>query len=200
MKLKVPFYHQTTNLNCGPAALRMVVAYFDKDTGVDILEERTGIKEGKGTASIQIATAAAISGYKTDFYSKHVYFNEENLKHDFYKRYTDLAHQSKELVYEAKKAGVRIREETVTLDELLRDVGKNSVPIVLLDWNIVTEERDKGYHGHFVPVVGYDEENVYIHNHGFKKPMAFMPIKKKIFDEARRADGTDEDIVVVYRK
>lgn len=72
MRLEIPFFKQTNEVNCGPIALKMVLAYFGNDEGVDVLEARTGIKEGKGIYTIQIATAAASSGYKTCFYSKHI--------------------------------------------------------------------------------------------------------------------------------
>lgn len=197
MRLKVPFFQQTTPLNCGPAALKMVLDYFGRDMDIKFLEERTGIKEGKGISTIQIATAAASLGFKTDFFSKHILFNEENLKHEFYQKYAQ-ENQSEKWVKEAKAAGVNIQERTLSLGELLGFVKKDSVPIILLDWNIVKERKEKGYQGHFVPVVGYDEENIYIHNHGLNDTSEFMPVPRTIFDEARRADGTDEDILIVY--
>ena len=202
MKLNVPFYKQTTKLNCGPAALRMILTYFGKDPGIDILEKKTGIKEGKGIFTIQIATAAASLGYKTDFYSKHILFNEEHLKHEFYQKYADNMNleSSKKLVEEAKKAGVNVQEKTLSLEELLRFVNKERIPIVLLDWNVATGNREKGYQGHFVPVIGYDGKNIYVHNHGLKNPQESMPISRELFDEARKASGTDEDIVVIYKK
>ena len=46
MKIRVPFYKQTNPLNCGPSALKMVLAYFGKNIDIKILEEKTGIKEG----------------------------------------------------------------------------------------------------------------------------------------------------------
>ena len=201
MRLKIPFYKQTSSLNCGPIALRMILAYFGKDEGTDVLKARTGIKEGKGISTIQIATAAASSGYRTDFYSKHILFNEENLKHEFYQKYRDMdLEQSKKWVEDAKAAGVKIQERTLSLEGLLGFVTKDSVPIILLDWNIVKARKEKGYQGHFVPIVGFDEQNVYIHNHGLNDTQEFMPVPKKIFDEARKTEGTDEDIVIVYRK
>jgi len=201
MRLEVPFFKQTSPLNCGPMALRMVLAYLGKDEGADILEERTGIKEGKGISTIQIATAAASLGYKTDFYSKHILFNEENLKHEFYKKYSDMdLEQSEKWVEDAKAKGVNIQERTLSLGEILGFVTKDSVPIVLIDWNIIKDRKEKGYQGHFVPVVGYDKQNVYIHNHGLNDTKEFMSVKKDLFDEARKADGTDEDVVVVHRK
>ena len=200
MRLEVPFYKQTTKLNCGPAVLRMVVAYFDQDLGLEVLEQRTGIKEGKGISTIQIATAATLLGYKTDFFSKHIYFNEENLKLEFYQKYSDAIQQSKQVVEEARKAGVRLEERGMSLEELLKNVSNDSIPIVLLDWNVVKGTREKGYQGHFVPVVGYDSENVYVHNHGLTNPTPFLPIKREIFEEARKAQGTDEDIIIIHRK
>lgn len=201
MKLKIPFYKQTNPFNCGPTALRMVLAYFGKDKEVNILEERTGAKEGKGICTIQIATAAASLGYRTDFYSKHILVNEENLKLGFYQKYIDLnLAQSKKLLEEAKIAGVKIQERTLSLEEILRFVTKDSVPIILLDWNIVRAKREKGYQGHFVPIVGFDKKNVYIHNPGLNDSQEFMPVTRRTFDEARKSKGTDEDIVIVYKR
>jgi uncharacterized protein YvpB len=201
MKLEVPFYKQTTPLNCGPVALRMVLLYFGKAIDIKLLEEKTGIKKGKGISTIQIATAAAALGYKTNFYSKSILFNEEYLKLDFYKKYSDMnLDLSKRLVEKAKKAGVNIQERTLSLEKILKFVSKNSIPIVLLDWNIVKGKKEKGYHGHFVPVVGYNNQNVYVHNHGLNNPQEFMPISRKVFNEARKAKGTDEDIIIIHRK
>lgn len=101
MKLNIPFYKQTTKFNCGPTTLRMVIAYFDKDIGLEILEKRTGIKKGKGILSIQIATVASLLGFQTDFFSKHIYFNKKNLKLKFYQKYSDIIQQSKQLVQKA---------------------------------------------------------------------------------------------------
>ncbi|MBI2670549.1 C39 family peptidase [Candidatus Woesearchaeota archaeon] len=40
MRLEVPFYQQTKHVNCGPSALRMIISYFDKDPGIEVLEEK----------------------------------------------------------------------------------------------------------------------------------------------------------------
>ncbi len=200
MRLEVPFYKQTTKLNCGPVALRMVLAYFGEDLSLEILEQKTGIQERKGISTVQIATAAALSGYKTDFFSKHIYFNEENLKLEFYQKYSDAVQQSKQVVEDAKNAGVNMEERGMSLEELLERVNEKSVPIILLDWNIVKGTRENGYQGHFVPVVGYDNENIYVHNHGLDNPTPFLQIKREVFEEARKANGTDEDILFIHRK
>ncbi len=201
MKLNVPFYKQTTSLNCGSSALRMVLAYLDKDLGLEILEEKIGVKEGKGVSTIRLAIASASLGYKTDFYSKHVLFNENNINLDYYKQYGEMnLRESEILIKKAKEEGVNIQEKSLSLEELLKMVKEKSVPIILLDWNMVLGKKEEGYQGHFVPIVGYDNENVYVHNHGFNNTQKFFSINKLIFDKARRAKGTDEDIVVIYAK
>lgn len=191
MRLEIPFFKQTSPQNCGPTALRMVLAYFGKDEGVDILETRTGIKKGKGSFAIQIAVAAAVSGYTADFYSKHILFNEE--------KFSCLwSSERLKWMVDAKAAGVNIQEKTLSLEELLGYVKKDSIPIILLDWNTVKSRKEKGYQGHFVPVVGFDEQNVYVHSHGLNEPKEFMPITRNIFDKARKE--AYEDTVIVYKK
>ena len=105
---------------------------------------------------------------------------------------------SKRLVEEAKNAGVNVHEKTLVLKKILGFLTENSIPIVLVDWNVIINKKEKGYQGHFVPVVGYDNQNVYVHDPEEQK--GFKAVQRNIFDKARKADGTDEDIVVVYRK
>ena len=199
MKLDIPFYKQTSLLNCGPNALRMVVSYFNEDKGIDFLEKETGIKKDKGIFTIQIATGAASLGYNVEFYSKQILFDEEYLKMDFYKKYADInTDESVRLIQEAKEKGVKVFERKLELNEILSKLNKDCVPIILLDWNIITGKN--GYQGHAVPIVGYDEENIFVHNAGLNRNEAFFPIKKELFDLARKSSGTDEDIVFINRK
>jgi hypothetical protein len=201
MRLAIPFFRQTSKLNCGVAALRMVLAYFGKCYEAKVLEARIGIKEGKGISTIQIEIAAASLGYRADFYSKHILFRKENMKHEFYQKYRDIdLEKSKKLLEDAKSAGVNIQEKALSLKEILESVTKDSVPIVLIDRNVVKARRENGYQGHFVPIVGFDEKNVYIHNSELDDSQEFVLVQKRTFDEARKAEGTDEDVVIIHRK
>ena len=201
MKLEVPFFKQTDQLNCGTYALKMVLAFLGEDLGIGVLDERAGVKEGKGSYTIQIAIATTSLGHRTCFYSKNISFNEENFKLDFYKKYSPLdLQQSQQLIEKGKAAGIHIQQRTLSLEELLSFVSEDSIPIVLIDWNVIRNRRERGYHGHFVPIVGFDEQNVYMHNHGLNDPQEFMQVKKEILDKARREQGTDEDVVIIYRK
>jgi hypothetical protein len=201
MKLDVPFFPQTSKVNCGPMALRMALAYLDNDPGIEKVEEAVGIREGKGVSTIELALASAKLGFKTKLFTKHLGFNEENRKLEFYNKYIDTTEErSNKLLVDAKNAGIGLLEKTLGIEEVLGHVSKDSLVIVLMNWNVVKGEEGNGYQGHFVPVIGFDEENVYVHNQGRKNPEANLAITREVFDKARKSAGTDEDIVVVYRK
>lgn len=198
MRINVPFIPQTANMNCGPAALRMVFSFFDKDYAMPELENACGLENGKACGTIQMAIAAAKLGFKAELYSTSLEFNKDNLEEEFYKEYggEDLMEQSLQFFEDARELGVVFKEISITLDELFMLVSPESVPIVLVDWNVIS---GKGgiYQGHFLSVVGYDEKYVYVHNSGPQDAREFLPIEKEIFDKARKAKGTDEDILVI---
>lgn len=202
MRLRVPFYKQTNPFNCGQFALKMVSAYFGNNVDLKVLDEKMDAKEGKGISTIKIALAATSLGYKTELYSKYIEFNPENLKLDFYKKYggKEVQQQSEALVKKAKLAGVKMYQKELSIKEVLKFVKNNSVPIILVDWNIIINKPEKGYQGHFVPIVGYDEKYVYVHNQGFGTSKKFLRIDKNTFDKARKVKGTDEDILVIYNQ
>ena len=199
VKLDVPFYQQTTNLNCGPTALKMAFEFLGKKFDIEHISASCGIKEGKGVSSVRLALGAAKLGFKATFLSKALFFNPDHQQLAFYQNYGDVdVAESKKLVDEANAAGARLEERTIPLAELLKHVTPSSVPVVLLDWNKVTS-TPKGYLGHFVPVVGFDNESVFVHNQGFANPTAFLKIPRAVFDDARTAQGTDEDVLIVSR-
>jgi uncharacterized protein YvpB len=200
MKIEIPFVKQENHSDCGIISLKMVLDYYGENVSIKKLEEFTIKKENKGLYSIQIAIAAAKLGYNADFYSKSINFNEEHLKKDFYKKYSDEnpTEQSLKFINEAKSLGVNIEEKRLSLQEIIELISTDSIPIILLDFNIVMAKE--GYHGHFVPIVGYDDENIFVHDPGLNNPKAFLKINKKTFDNSRKSDGTDEDLVVIYRK
>ena len=179
----------------------MVLEYFGKEYGLKFLEERCNLEEGLAVWTTDIATAAASLGYGVEFYSKHVSFNPKNLELDYYKESAKCDWSgSEERHSRATNAGVKITEKSLSLEEVLNYVGGDSIPIVLLDWDIVGENGEKGYLGHFVPIVGYDEKNVYVHNQSLRGGVEFMAIERELFDKSRKSQGTDEDLIVIYRK
>ncbi|MBI4181582.1 MAG: peptidase C39 family protein [Candidatus Aenigmarchaeota archaeon] len=192
MRLQVPFYRQTTPLNCGTAALRMACSFLGKDLAQ---EQLVGIRPGQGISAIRLALAAARQGFPTLFVSTHLGFNPHLMQLPFYQQHgdTDAAAYDR-LAEEARSAGVRMEERSLSLRELLGFLGE-SIPIVLVDWNVV--RRRAGYQGHFLPVVGFSPGEVLVHQHGLDEPQAFLPVPRTTFWKAWTAEGTDQEAVVV---
>ena len=199
MKISVPFYKSKKDIDCGPSALRMALAYFgERYTLKKISQEERQINTGL-VWSVGIARASKILGFPTKFIST-TNFSHEESDIDYYKKYSNNKAKIilRELSEEIKKIGVDVQEKNMTLEELLSYVSKNSIPIVLVNWYIIAGKD--GFSGHFVPVTGYDEENVYIHNPGIASAMPYLPMKRDVFLRAWESKGTDKDAVVIYRK
>ncbi len=201
--LQVPFYKQENKYDCGPTALRMVVDYLDKKSySRDRLQELVDSDRSGVTWTIAIAKSAAQLGFKTEFYTTCLGFNPKNYKLKFYQKVADKASSTKQklekLKREAVKFKVQMQEKHLPLKEILSRINENCVPIILLDWSKI-KGTDK-FIGHFVPIVDYDNENVYVHNQGDHNNMANLSIRRDLFEEARKSPGTDEDIVFIYRK
>ncbi|MFA4887621.1 MAG: peptidase C39 family protein [Candidatus Nanoarchaeia archaeon] len=198
MKLEVPFYQQRSALNCGPTALKMAFEYLGKDLPIELIEEKSRMNDGKGVSTLKLALAAIELGFKTTLYTKTLQFNEEHLKLEFYKNYGDLdTLQCSLLIKETQEKGAHLEEKQLDLQTILNYLDENTIVIVLLDWSVVLHNKEKGYNGHFVPLVGYDEENIYVHNQGNLNPTPYLAIPTHIFEEARMAQGTDEDLLIL---
>ena len=199
MLLKVPFYNQTSSMNCGPNSLRMVLSYFGENYTLKELETQCNSIEGKGLSTVQIASAAKKLNFNVEFYSNELYFDKELLKLDFYKEFSlnNIEYYDNK-IDDAKKLGVKVFEQNLSLDKLLNFVCEKSLPIVLVDKNILYGIENK-YLGHFVVIIGFDEENVYLHNSGLKRFQSIMKVSRDVFDKARKVKGTGEDIVIIYK-
>ena len=197
----IPFYKQIEKNDCGPVALKMVLEYPGEKHSIDKLKKLIEPEESGATWSIAIAKSSAELGFKTEFYTKSLGFNPENYKLDFYKRETNLekAEEKEErFKKECVKYGVKLNEKKIELKEILNKLNENCLAIILIDWGKI-KGSDK-FVGHFVPIVGYDEKNVYVHNQGLNNPQPNLAISRELFESARKSVGTDEDIIFIRRK
>ncbi len=203
MRLKIPFYKQKTRYDCGPTALQMVLNYLGKKRySRNKLQNLVDSDKSGVTWTLGLVKAAAQLGFKTEFYTSCLGFNPKNYELEFYKKLADEAKSSEQKLEKVKKEAVQfkvqMKEKRLSLKQLLNKINENCVPIVLLDWSKI-KGTDK-FIGHFVPIVGYDSKNVYVHNQGSHNTMASLPIRRSLFDKARKSSGTDEDIVFIWRK
>ncbi|MBT3865599.1 hypothetical protein HOF78_00675 [Candidatus Woesearchaeota archaeon] len=199
MKLEVPFIQQTTKFNCGPVALQMIFSYLGGSESLDILEEKCGIKDGKAVSTLSLAICAKELGYDVELNSDSFEIDESLMDLDYYKKHggVNWADEVKRLIEEAKEKGVKLTEGKLELKDILDKISEECIPIALLDWNVIKGKEE--YLGHFVPIIGYDEENVLVHNQGMLNPTSFLEISRDVFDKARNAKGTDGDILFLKK-
>lgn len=177
----------------------MVLAYLGEEYDFERLSKEERQIDTGLVWTIGIARAAKVLGFKTKLIST-TNFSHEETDIEYYKKYANDKGRIvlKELSEEIKKIGVEVQERDMLLEELLGYISKDSVPIVLVNWYAISGKD--GFNGHFLPVTGYDKENVYVHNPGIAQAMAHLPIKREVFLKAWKSKGTDKDCVVVYRK
>ena len=201
MLLKAPFYIQGKN-ECGPVSLQMVLEYLGTKKDKEYIKKLVNSESSGTTWTLGLAKTAAQLGFKVEFYSSIIGFNPKNYELEYYQKNTDGARNAEtkinKLLEECRKFGFILEERSLTIQEILSKINENCLAIVCLDWSKIVNKDS--YVGHFVPIIGYDEENVIVHNPGADNPKANLTIKKELFDIARKAKGTDEDIVFIYRK
>jgi ABC-type bacteriocin/lantibiotic exporter with double-glycine peptidase domain len=199
MKLDIPFFKARKDTDCGPLALKMVSAYFGEDHSFKELAKLEYALSNGLVWTLGIAVAAKKLGFPVKMYS----LSEEDDFSDieYYKKHANNEAMLilKRIKEEASALSVQLVKQSLSLHELIDLIRKDSVPIVLLNWNII-KGKPEGYHGHIVPITGYDEKNVYVHNPGLLNPAAHFPIAREAFMRSWESRGTDKDVVIIYHK
>ncbi|MFX0139969.1 MAG: peptidase C39 family protein [Candidatus Hodarchaeota archaeon] len=202
IRFKIPFFEQGYN-ECGPICLKMVLEYFGEHHSELELKNLVESDSTGTTWAIGLVKAAASLGFKVDFYTTYLGVNPENYNLMYYVTQTDGYEKSKVKVNKiieiiSKDPKVKLIENSLSLDEILKKINNDCVVISEVNWCTVI--RENGYLGHFVLIVGYDEKNVYIHQILPGNPQPYFPIKRKVFNKARNQLGTDQNLIFIYRK
>lgn len=197
MKLDIPFYKSEKDIECGPTVLKMVLEFLGKKVAFKKIAKLERQLETGTVWSIGIARAAKLLGLNSKLISQSNFTFDEKL--DYYEKHKGergiiVLH---EMLEEAKTLGIDIEEKNLSLEELLSFLSQDSIPIVLVDWNVL--KGKPGYIGHFLVLAGYDSNNVYVHNPGIDRAAAFMPIQRDTFVKMWESKGTDKDAIVIYR-
>lgn len=196
MKLEVPFIQQQSSMECGPINLKMVTAFLGGKVSLDDIKSAIDYNGEHAVYTIQLGKAASKLGYQADFYCSNLHNEHED--EEFYQENAVEA-DNQELIRNAERANVNIQEKELSLEDITERTTQDSIPIVLVDWNVI--KNKEGYQGHFVTVTGYNEDSIIVHNSDESQENgAFLEIDRDLFDKARKAEGTDQDIVVIKSK
>nr|MBN2277030.1 GNAT family N-acetyltransferase/peptidase C39 family protein [candidate division Zixibacteria bacterium] len=168
MKLKVPYYAQTEEFSCGPACLMMAFKYFKPEPGLGRLHEMILWKEATliymtsgfgGTGPFGLALAAKRRGFpvkvimsreQTPFFS--------SVRNPEKRKVIRLIH--KDFRAKAETYGVMVDYHNFSFDEIVEEMKKGWLPIVLISTYHLHGDRAP----HWVVITGYDAENVYFHD------------------------------------
>lgn len=191
-KLKVPLIKQETNKDCGPACLKMILEYFGKEASFNELYDLAGIKKCDAFWSIDLAIVAKKLGVNCEFYSTVLGVKEDN-----FELYSDMTSESIEEVKtkfsSSEEVGLKSYEKSLSEEEILKLLDEGRPVISLVDWDVVEPSGEHKYRGHFVVLIGYDKDFIYVNDPTSGEQ---MKIARNEFHWARKARGTDEDLIV----
>lgn len=164
----VPYYRQTLEFTCGPAALIMAMKALDPELAVNRELEITLWRESTtvfmtsgigGCTPFGLALAALHRGFGVTLYSSAgADFLADSVRSNVKKEVLHLV--QKAFIRDLKADHVPIRYKTVTLAELRRRMEDGAIPIVLISSYRIYGDKAP----HWVVVTGCDERFVRVHD------------------------------------
>ncbi|MDT8342305.1 MAG: GNAT family N-acetyltransferase/peptidase C39 family protein [Longimicrobiales bacterium] len=165
---RVPYYRQTLDFTCGPAALIMAMKALDGSVEPDrtvelrIWREATTIFMTSGYGGcgpFGLALAAHARGFSPEVVvSSRGVIMVESVRDPEKKEVMRLVQADMEA--QMRAAGIPLRRGRLTLEELESRFHSGEIPLVLISsWQIYQERSP-----HWVVVTGFDEHFVYVHD------------------------------------
>ena len=195
--LPIPYYQQTTEFTCGPAALMMAMQALDKGVKADrtlelqLWREATTIymTSGHGGCSpLGLALAARKRGYRVE-----VYINTsdplflDGVRNEEKKAVMQLVHE--DFMDQIDGSDIKLYHEKISLAALEDKMTQGGIPLVMISSYSYT--RDKA--PHWVVVSGIDDTFLYIHDpdededsYRSQTDNIYLPIARPVFDKSFR--------------
>lgn len=166
--IRVPYYAQSLDFTCGPAALLMAMHALDPDVGVDreselrLWRESTTIfmTSGHGGCSpTGLALAAARRGFDVELHlsQKEPLFTD-SVRSEKKKDVIRLVEE--DFRREALDSRVRVIYRPLSVKAMRREFERGGIPIVLIS----SYRFDSAKAPHWVVVTGFDQKYVYLHD------------------------------------
>jgi ribosomal protein S18 acetylase RimI-like enzyme len=166
--VRTPYYAQTLEFTCGPAALMMAMRAIDADTPLDRRLELRLWREATtifmtaghgGCGPYGLALAAANRGYCVELlvHDRHIAFFD-SVRSEEKKQVMRLVQE--EMIEALEQRGTPIRHGPVNLSDLEDRFNRGCVLIVLVSGARIHAERFP----HWVTIVGFDSRFIYVHD------------------------------------
>ncbi len=193
----VPYYPQTTEFSCGPAALIMAMAALDEQQPVTTLEELKLWREATtifmlaghgGCGPHGLALAAWNRGFHASVWiSKEGALFKDTVRNDDKKRVLELVHEG--FLHDIGKTSIELRHDPLTLAGMEQALHDGRVPVILIS----TWQLNRSRVPHWVTVCAIDDQFVYLHDPEIDVDAGesvadkqYLPIERRIFDRMSR--------------
>lgn len=190
---KVPYYPQTTEFTCGPAALIMAMAAVDHRQPVTTLEELRIWREATtifmlaghgGCGPHGLALAAWNRGYEVSAYvSRSGPLFQQTVRSENKKRVLELVHEG--FLYDISKTGIQLHPEGLGLDQMTAALMAGKIPVILISSWQLSQSRVP----HWVAVCAIDDRFVYLNDpevdtdaNEVVADKQYLPVDRRIFE------------------
>jgi len=193
----VPYYPQTTDFSCGPAALIMAMATLDDQLSMTTLEELRIWREATtifmlaghgGCGPHGLALAAWQRGFEAEAYiTREGALFKDTVRNEDKKRVLELVHEG--FMYDMGQTGIALHHDPLTLEDMEQALKSGRVPIILVS----TWQLNRSRVPHWVTVCAVDDQFVYLHDPEIDTDEGetvadkqYLPVDRKVFDQMAR--------------
>ncbi len=194
---EVPYYPQTTDFSCGPAALIMAMAALDEGQAVSTLEELKLWREATtifmlaghgGCGPHGLALSAWNRGFHASAWiSKEGALFKDTVRNEDKKRVLELVHEG--FLHDIGQTEIELRHDPLTLEGMERALHQGRIPVILIS----TWQLNRSRVPHWVTVCAIDDQFVYLHDPEIDVEAGetvadkqYLPIDRRIFDKMSR--------------
>ena len=199
MRLDIPFVANPDEFSCAQAAMQGVLPSFGAREVPDLqqLHEASGATPGVWTSTAGMAVGLHQSGLWVEYCYNPGAEDAEAIAGTSRLSEDDCVAMSRR----AARLGLE-RVVTLTTDDMRHLIDDGKSPVVLVDY---MKLRGRGralsvpyFIGHFLTVVGYEDDSFLVHNSGKNEKAEALPVNTSLFMEAFHAPGTFRDAAVVH--
>ena len=209
--VSVPYYEQTLDFTCGPAALMMAMRALDDSM---VLDRRLEIRIWRESTTVFMTAGhggcgpygLALSAHHRGF-DVEVYVNDEgalfvdSVRNEEKKEVIRIVQE--DFLQELEHVPVPVHYRRLNVAEMREEFERGGMPVVLISSYRIYKEKFP----HWVVVTGFDDRFIYVHDPFVDRDLGKtetdcinMPILQKDFERMARYGKSGQRAVVIIRK
>ena len=209
--VRVPYYEQTLDFTCGPAAVMMAMKALDKELNLDRMLELRIWRESTtvfmtsghgGCGPYGLALSAFHRGFDVEIYvSAEGALFVDSVRDPEKKIVMRLVQE--DFLNELRSVPVKIHYGVMSVNAIQEQFEQGGIPIVLISSYRIYHEKSP----HWVVITGFDERFIYVHDPLVDKEMGKtvtdcvnMPILRKDFERMARYGKAAQKAVLILKR